>query len=58
MRRTIMLRGKTEQERKEHEADGSLFLRGEDKNFSAGRVLLHFTRGRTWRNRYLPRMFS
>lgn len=34
MGRAIMLRGQTKDERHQHKADGSLFLRRENKNFA------------------------
>lgn len=55
MGRAVMLRGKTQQERDQHETDGPLFVRGENKNLaprSFGTGPFHLGRGLTCRDQY------
>lgn len=59
--RTIVLCGQTKDEGERDKANGPLLLRRQDKNLAANFFPsrpLHFGRGLTCRERYLPRMFS
>lgn len=56
-----MLGGQSQDECNQDKADGSLFFRREDEDLAPDRrlrtLLLHSTRGLTWSDRYLRRMF-
>ena len=61
MGRTVMLGGQAKEESEQDEANRPFLLRRQDKDLAtnlSGSGALHFRRGLTCRDRYLPRIFS